>query len=351
MIQLFIEDTVNNIIYEVPFLSSNYSEKLNKGKNARFNIDYLKFKEIADTYNTTIDFIVTGGFREIYLTKDGETIYLGVISEYQISKNVNNQLQVDISSVDYFALLAKRIIFDHSGNKPQRVFTSTDAGAIAWALINESQTSDNPYSDLGITQGTIQTSKNRDKTFNLETVKEGIEYISNFNLKDGFDFDIDNLKKFNVYYPQKGQNRPNIILDSSNIIGWSFRKPFTLSLTNKVYIVGGGMNDQINYEKRTSATTYRNAFKTLERVERYFDVTTQTLQDKGDAVLTNEQASIPELQVATDGTVVPFIDYEVGDRLTVILPELNINYAYRVEGRDISIDANGYIDCQITFIQ
>ena len=95
-------------------------------------------------------------------------------------------------------------------------------------LINESQTSNNPYSDLGITQGAHPTTKNRDRTYKFDNIKDSIIRLSNENLTDGFDFDIDATKAFNVYYPTKGQDRFDVVFDNDTMATWKFKKPLML---------------------------------------------------------------------------------------------------------------------------
>lgn len=331
MYTLFVEYR-DGTVFELPYLSSSYDEEQNKGKSARFMLDYLAVEDVANAYGTTVDFMLTGGYREIYIQKDTTKIYYGVISDYAVAKESDGKTTIQLASVDFFALLAKRIV----GAK--RTFTATEASEIAWTLIDESQSSD-PDADLGITQGTTTTSKNRDKTFRFATVKEAIEYISNFNLKDGFDFDINTLKQFNAYYPEKGSQRANIVLDEENILSWSWRKPLTTTLTNKVYVLGEGFNDDVQYITRESDTSYKEAFTLLEDVLQGGEVSDDTLDDKGDRHLLKYQAPISELVLTLKDDDPDILEYDLGDSLKIKIAEIGLDNVYRrVYKRSVSIE-------------
>lgn len=345
MYQLYIRYS-DGTLFEIPYVSVSFTEELNKGKDARISFDYESLKAIADTYSTTVEFLLAGGYREIYVEKESTKIYYGVITDYNIAKNDNGILAVDIASVDFFVLLSKR----YTDN--ERIFTSTEASEIAWTLIDESQTSDSPYSDLGITQGATVTSKNRDRTFRFDNVRDEIIKMTNANLDNGFDCDIDNGKAFNCYYPEKGSQRPNIFLDDETIINWRFRKPFLLSLTNKVYVLGEGFDDSILYVTRESGHTYKSAFGLLEGVlsERQIK-TTSTLNDKGDRHLNNNQSPRSELVITIKDDDPDILNYNVGDSLRIKISELAFNSVYRrIIKRSMSIDSNGLGIVTLTLI-
>jgi len=326
----------NGTIFELPFETISFTDELNKGKNASFTFDYLSLKDIADKLNVTVNFLITGGYREIYLEKDETKVYNGVITDYSLSRNSDNGHSIQVSSVDYFVLLGKRFTDN------LREFTSTEASTIAWTLIEESQASDT-YADLGITQGATITSKNRNRTFRFDNVKDEITKMTNSNLEDGFDCDIDNDKAFNCYYPQKGQNRTEIYLDDKNIMEWRYRKPLLMSLVNKVYVVGAGFNDDILYVTRESNDTYKESFTLLGNVlsERQVE-TTDTLNDKGDKYLSNNQSPIAELTLVVRDDDPDILNYDIGDSVKITIDELQLNEDYkRIIKRQINIDSNG----------
>lgn len=344
MYSLFVKNISNGDIYELPYSALSFTEELNSGKDAQINLDYKVVDEIAKAYNTDLHFLLSGGQRELWIEKNGTKIYFGVISDLGLNKDQDGGLSVVVASVGLTALLGKR----RTGAK--RIFSNTDAGTIALTLINESQSSDTPYSDLGISQGLIQSSVSRDRTFRFANIKDEIIQMSNVNLKNGFDFDIDNTKKFNIYYPQKGSNRDNIFFDEHNIISWDYRKPLILSLANKVYVLGEGFNDDVIYTTRISDTSYRSVFGTLEDVLAERDVKVlQTLQDKGDRYLLDNQAPTVQLTINHLDDDPDIVNYDPGDSFRIRIDEIGVINTYmRVIKRTVSIDSNQMAVVQLT---
>ena len=190
--KLFVKNTSSEDIYDIPFINCNFADQLNVGKNARFTLSYADIEKIADEYSTTPLFMLSGGLREIFVQKGTTNVYLGVITDIDIGKDDKGLLQIRLASVGFSTLLKKRRTDD------LRKFVTVDAGDIAWTLIDESQLSDPPYSDFGITEGLIETSVDRDRTFRFVQVLDAIQKMSNTNLLNGFDFEVDNQKAFNV---------------------------------------------------------------------------------------------------------------------------------------------------------
>lgn len=336
MISVTIRNLQNNDEFEIPFNSITIDDELNVGRSARLTLEYRALKDIADYYNSTVENILSGGQRELIIKKNTSNIFIGLITDFTLSESNESGMRLDIAGVSYFSVLAKR----RTNNK--RVFTATDAGMIAWTLIDESQNSDLPYSDLGITQGTIDVSINRDITYRFANIKQEITNLSNKTVKNGFDFDIDNSKVFNVFYPTKGSQRPDIILDEANIMAWALRKPLILSLTNKVYIIGQGFNDDVKYSTRDAPNVYKTAFGLLEDVvaaRNYGE--TANLDDIGDKYLIDNQGPQLGININHLDDQPDILTYEVGDELKISIPELALYQSYRrIYKRNIKIDIN-----------
>ncbi|QQG43389.1 MAG: hypothetical protein HYW45_04335 [Candidatus Daviesbacteria bacterium] len=343
--QVFIRNIDTNDLFEIPFISLGFTEELNKGRDAKVSLDFKAAKAVADAYNTDILFLFTSGLREIWIQKNNVKLYIGVISDFSIAKDDKGFLRIDLASVGYLTLLSKRRTAE------KREFSNTDAGQIAKTLIDESQLSDSPHSDLGITFGLISTSVTRDRTYRFDNIRDSVIRLSNENLNNGFDFDINNDKILNVYYPTKGTFKSNIIFDKGNIINYRFRKPLILSLTNQVYVIGEGFNDDVLFTKRTSPVEYREVFTLLEDVlsdSRDVKELT-TLQDKGDRYLLENQSPRVGLEINHLDNNPDINSYELGDEFMVNIPELNItNERKRVYKRVFSIDTNSLTVVTIT---
>lgn len=327
--------------------SWGFTEVLNEEMTAEFEFSYQELKQTADTYGTTVLNMLTQELTEIWIYRNGSIIFFGVLSNLDAEPNDEGDIDLKINAISYLGLFRKRI-----AGVPVREFTSTDAGTIAWTLIDESQNSDT-YGDWGITQGTIQTSVDRDRTYKLDNIRDAIVRLSNNNLDDGFDFEIDFSKDFNVYYPTKGQTRSGIVFSWQNIESFSYNKPLALSLTNQVHVIGKGTQEEAQYETRTSGTSYRSPFGLLEEKLSERDVSVQqTLIDKGDQYLADHQSfnATIELSHFDDSSRIEYPDYNVGDTITVNLPELDLNnQAMRVISRSYTMDeeSTGLIDLEL----
>jgi hypothetical protein len=338
--KLYIEYTAGTL-FELPYISFNFSEELNVGINASINLDYETIREIAETYNTSPAFLLSAGVREIYIEKNGTKIYYGVISEYGQSEDDKGKVSITIASVGFFTLLNKRIV-------TAITYTNDDAGDIAWDLINTSQLADPPYTDLGITRGTHPATKNRDRTYDYEKIGEKIFQLSNNNLQQGFDFDIDNTKKFNIYYPQKGSEITTVQFDDSNIVEYTYQKPLVLSLTNKVYVLGEAIDNSPINTTRISASAYKTAFGTLESVLKQNSISEAiSLEDAGDKYLADNQSPIEKLSISHSDDTPDILAYNMGDSVRVTILNLELNRVLkRIYKRKVDVDVNG--ECKIT---
>jgi hypothetical protein len=352
MYRVMMEDPSTGNQYELQPDSYEFSEELNKEKIASFSFSFAALEEYAEQNNTDIMSMFTATFREIWIERrDANNVYQkifwGAITDFSVSPSPDGNFTFTIQATDWFGLLVMRI-----AGTPSRVFTATDAGEIAWTLIDESQTSDNPYSDFGITEGSITASKNRDRTYRFDNVKDSIIALSNANLKSGFDCEIDNAKDFNVYYPTKGSAVDTVVFDINSVNDFSYRKPLILSLANKVHAVGEGVNDDPAYSTRNGTNANKTNWKLLERKISEPGVTeTTTLQDKGDKFLDLYQAPIPEFTAEHyDGidTSYGWFDYLTGDTIRVNFPNLDMsNAAKRVIRKDFKM----YPDVGVAYIK
>ena len=126
-----------------------FKEALNQGGSAGFILD------TTDT-NCSED-ILKINKHELVIVYKGFEMYGGQISSINKVASGNDRYW-EITTKQFFNLLEQRYCgYNKStGLSDIREFTTTDAGTIAWTLINESQNEVN--GDLGITQGTIQSS-------------------------------------------------------------------------------------------------------------------------------------------------------------------------------------------------
>lgn len=107
---------------------------------------------------------------------------------------------VEVHVTDYRGLLARRTIWPAS----TLTYTAVDQAAIAWDLISDTQGTTG--GNLGITQGIgTTTGVTRTRTFEAgKTIEETISQLA--AVVNGFDWEIDALRKLNIFFPWRGSS-------------------------------------------------------------------------------------------------------------------------------------------------
>jgi len=186
---------------------------LNRSGAASFSLHPLDSKVTAD--------LLLLGNKELYIYRYGVLVWGGELT-YRSTNADDKSSKTTVNAKGFFDLLDKKIL--GSPSSPFS-YTNTDLSTIAWNAINTAQTGTN--ASFGITQGSLATSRNADRTIDsFKTVKEIIEGLSNLNVQNGIDFDIDANKQFSTYYPQKGKILTDVVFQwGSNIISFIENQP------------------------------------------------------------------------------------------------------------------------------
>lgn len=331
--ELYVADPTTGSVVEIPLKSFTESEELNAAKTLQVALDYGVVNDVAARFGQTAFFMLSAGYREIYVEKDGTRFYSGIINEIGMDRGEGEDISISLASTGFFSLLNKR----RTGELV--TFSDDDSGDIAWSLINTSQTVDG-NADLGITRGVHPSTVNRDRTFRFARISDEIIGMSNAKIANGYDFEVDDDKVFNIYYPTKGSQRPELVLDIANIKTISMRKPMILNMTNRVTVLGQADD---NFVVRESPATFREVFGNLEDVLAKRDVVQQsTLEDYGDKLLSTDQNPQLSFTVTHDDGAPDILKYNVGDWLPLSFSEAEItSVMYRVIKRTIQHTAGG----------
>jgi len=207
----------------------SYSYQLNRAGKASFTLPIT-----SDRLTT---FPIYLGVTRLLIYRENVLIWAGVVWEMEENASIDEGT-VNIQCVEIFHILSEK-------RYTSNTYTSTDAGTIAWGLINTTQglTGGN----LGLTQGTIQATQNRDRTYLDEKIGEKIIQLTEVN--NGFDFlitpsiKINTLGVFNVY-SKRGSTITDMDLEygdklRNNIQAW--RRIRTLSdMANSIVVEGEG---------------------------------------------------------------------------------------------------------------
>lgn len=307
-----------------------FKEALNHGGSAGFIID-------ATDDNCTEDILAINQ-NELIIKYKGYDMFGGQISAIKQIADGNN-IYWEVVAKQFFNLLEKRYCgYNKStGLSEPREFTTTDAGTIAWTLIDESQNEVN--GDLGITQGTIQSSVNRTKSYERKNIAEAIIELADNDY--GFDFEITPDKVFNVYYPFKGTTRDNVVFrypgncEEMEVLkdGWD--------MVNHELGLGrhwGGQEIYYVVDDATSQGTYGRR----EKIASYKDVEIQAfLNDMvtEDVAWNKDINKIIKFKSFIDDKSDLYM-YELGDSVRVIADIFDINENLFVYERAVEIDDN-----------
>lgn len=116
---------------------------------------------------------------QIAIKRNGTIIWVGPI--VKVSGEVfQDQYLVNVEALSYLAHLRTRYTAEI------KRYTNTDAGAIAWDLIDTVQSRTN--GELLISQNNIEATVNRDRTYEYKAVADAIIDLS--NVINGFDFEL-----------------------------------------------------------------------------------------------------------------------------------------------------------------
>lgn len=324
----------------------------NESGQITFDLDSDELLRYAQSLSTTPEQILSVGANEVRVSRIGrdgnpDDLIGGRIDVYE--DNADTERTKTVTCRGFLDMFNDRLI------EKERFFPdTTEAGEIAWALIDESQTGssdiyetplpDPDVCDFGVTQGTIGTTDAKERTYEVgKPIKEAIVQLT--QVEDPIDFWFTADKVFHVSTRQ-GSDKPLI----------KFSYPFNVStikiptdatsLANRIQTLGAddgaGSRLQAIDEDSDSQINYR----LRQRREQYNVVVIEdTLHDhgRGALALRKNPIRVPQLTVSLNEKIT-IEDFWVGDRITIenthpALPELA--GLYRVEKIDMSISDEG----------
>lgn len=331
--------------------SRKFTVGRNKPGSATFDINGVQLKRIADALNTTPNGILSPGINELRIKRTAGPVvwypFGGRIDKVE-TKGSGPDITHSITVNGFLSMLKSNFL------ETQRLFTAEDAGTILWTVIDEMQTASSNFwttplpdasnTDLGITEGTIETIGDKDRTYEAGKSLYDILVQMTELTTTTTDIEFEADKTFNVYERQ-GSDKPGIVLEfKKNIIDFNIPTDGG-NIANRIITYGAGTGadrTQTIVEDESSEINYsvRQHIQQFQSVEE-----TDTLDDHG----------LGYLQAAKDPNVIPDItvdlnhdlsleDIWIGDRPRVKIDDpalLNpIDGLYRIEEMTISIDDN-----------
>lgn len=267
----------------------------------------------------------------VHVYRDELLLWAGEQAIREGSLDEHNNNWCTITCFDWFEQLFSRY------TAAEVIFSATDAGQIAWSLINTTQVA----SDFGITEGTIEATQNRDRTYNNQNIGDAIINLS--NVINGFDFEINTSKVFNVS-ANIGVDRTNLVLDyGRNIQSIRITEDFS-SPANRAIELGDSGDFSTPLRVERDDLTSQGLYKLREAVENEMEISeSTTLEDKGDALLRKKGMPLFKTSMKLIPSSSPTIaDFALGDivSLRVVYGVYNILSQFRIYEWSLSIPTN-----------
>jgi hypothetical protein len=179
--------------------------RLNAPHDATFNLDGTS----PDAFR--VDELVT----DLWLFRDGRPLYRGRVGTTGDAHD-GDRHQTTVATVDYRAVLARRLLFEGD----TLTYTQVDQSQLAWNLISTTQ--GRTGGGLGIVRGIGQTTGVlRDRTWEPGgTVRHYLDLLA--EVDNGFEYDLTPVAgstalSFDVSYPRRGTDR-QVVLDFPGVI-------------------------------------------------------------------------------------------------------------------------------------
>jgi hypothetical protein len=302
----------------------------NRGHEATFSIDIYKLQQYAEEIGVQSNSLLATGQNELEILRGDRRIFRG---KMQFDEgNLGDDTTITVRSQGTFLLLNYRY------TAASVRYDDTDAGAIAMAAINYTQGLAN--GGLGITEGTIQATQNRDREYEYKNIMELLIQLT--EVIGGFDLEMTPEKKFNVYDEQGVVRTEFEFTYPGNIKALRITRDAT-QLVNEVIARGQGFGESqlVVVEENTVS---KAAYGLRQLVVDYPDISIEdTLRGHAQEILRLQSDPLKTMEIVMDGNQQPFLgSYWLGDRVPVKIFDHpiyeNMNGRYRVDQIVLDID-------------
>jgi microcystin-dependent protein len=240
---------------------------------------------------------------------------------------------VAFTAVDYRGMLDRRILWP----EVTRSFRGEDQADIAWQMIADTQGL--AGGGLGITRGNApDTGVLRDRDYDPgKSVGEALTQLG--QCLDGFNWEIDANRRFNLYYPQRGAQVDQVLLYGRDIVGLT-RTTVPANYANAVYYTGGPLTtpDEAVLSAFDAEIGRWDAQKSDPNL-----ILQDTVDQQSAAELDNASTFDPAYAVTMAAGAWDPATLWLGDtvRLVVTAGRLDVDTTRRVIGIDIVLDDAG----------
>ncbi len=276
----------------------------------------------------TIQANIEEGVHEVGVEREGAVAFVGPVLTVKEDDRVNT---LEVGGEGLMAHLRRMHVLD---NLTFSVSTD-DQFDIARGLIEHHQ--DKVDGDFGIdTTATTTSGRKRDRTYLLEAAKNIYDAVIELSeVDDGFDFNFNPATRaFDLFYPQRGQRRTDIVFDQRNIRRFTRSRDATSQGSEIIVMLGGAGFPFVT----TSAGPFLDKYGLTQRKVVHKDVT--ELQTGLDIVDDASRAYrvIPNIIAVTVNTTDPqLFTYGIGDEVKISWPSKYdpVNEFQRLIGFDV----------------
>jgi hypothetical protein len=316
----------------------SYATYLNKTGEARFVLSPTDPVLTADT--------LLLGHKELQVWRANKLVWGGELVYARTDLSADDE-RVEVAAKGYLDLLAKRYV----GTAAAPV--SYEAGD--WNIDQIAAELVYLYAgDFGITIGAYPASSRPADRTNMQykNLKEIVDEVGNDHVQNGIDFEITPDKKFNVFYPQKGRQLPEIVFEWGVNIVSCYEIRDATELANQVIVLGAGEGSSM-VTAMVENTALQAIYKKRQTILYHKEIIgVETLEEHGDKELAVHQLPPQIIGVTTKGDLAPTVgSYEVGDSVRVKIKRglIDIDGFYRIYGIAVQVTDSDEETIQLIF--
>lgn len=220
--------------------------------------------------------------------------------------------------------------------------------SIDWIQVKVYYTINDANYDFGITRGEIEPTLNRDRKYNNDVIADKIVDLANVNY--GFDFDISDLKVFNVYSVKGEDLTDRIVLElGKNIKGGTVTRDFKNACT-KAIVLGSAYGEDDIQRVEVDDSTKQDLYKVREQKYTEMDeVDTSNFTDRGQALLDKYGTELISGDIDIVSASIHVYDLNIGDLVRYINRKSYkpIDGSYRIFEYKVIYDENNNIKISI----
>ena len=307
------------------FLGLDFGKRLNNFGKATVDLSVI---------DPTIAALISLRRYEIKIYRDDVLVWAGEQVHHNGTLDDTNEFPLKLDCFTYLEGFNGRF------TDKVRSFTDVDYGEIIDTLIQESQALDNGW--LGVVTGTIETTSLHTDTYYRANILQTAINLS--QREDGFDFDISDLKIFDVWEHRGTDKSADVIFEYGvNMEAPTIDTDFTNPVNQSIYQGSGFGEDRL--ESIQEDVYSQPNVRLRQALTLDADVSVQgTLDSKSLAIVNRFKTPLITITFRVANNTFPdFTDLDIGDSVRIKIKKgiYDINNVFRIYGYNVQVDGNG----------